>query len=325
MLRTDSVQSVLQWNLWPLHQLEHVQLSQLKPDVNSSPVEQHVPGLLPRAAGLGAAWTFDHHMVSAGWRDKMKSSSVILQPQRSSSPFPPALFKKKKKIWKPSPLLPIFLWRDMKWAHIINISILFDCSPNKSHCSNKHRALLHCLPLSGFKLLTLQLTIYYRHLSRVTDKHCDGCMILLCQNGFISLLQATISTELMSWAYSLSPGLLSFSRRLFSSLRWQPLWALSSKEPISPATNLFSYLLIELSTHFVASSVLPCLFASVYVCLSAPSRVCKCRWVHKHMHLCVRPDAACTAPELSRKPWLRFLHHAVSHCYSTLQMKYPAI
>lgn len=105
----------------------------------------------------------------------------------------------------------------MKWAHIINISILFDCAPNKSHCSNKHRALLLCLPLSGSKLLTLQLTIYYRHLSQVTDKHCDGCMILLCQNGFISSLQATISTELMSWAYSLSTDLLSFPL-LFSHL-----------------------------------------------------------------------------------------------------------
>lgn len=91
----------------------------------------------------------------------------------------------------------------MKWAHIINISILFDCPPNKSHCSNKHRALLRCLPLPGFELLTLQLTIYYRHLSQVTDKHCDGCMILLYQKSFISLLQATISSGLMSCAYSL--------------------------------------------------------------------------------------------------------------------------
>lgn len=40
----------------------------------------------------------------------------------------------------------------MKWAHIINIYILFDCPPNKSHCSNKHKAPLHCLPLSGFEL-----------------------------------------------------------------------------------------------------------------------------------------------------------------------------
>lgn len=92
----------------------------------------------------------------------------------------------------------------MKWAHIINISILFDCPPNKSHCSNKQRALLHCLPLSGFELLTLQLAIYYRHLSRVTDKHCDGCMIWLCQNGFISPLQAPIARQLMSCAQSLS-------------------------------------------------------------------------------------------------------------------------
>lgn len=122
--------------------------------------------------------------------------------------FPPEL---SLKIWKPSPLLHISLRLDMKWAHIINISILFDCPPNKSHCSNKHRALLHCLPLPGFELLTLQLTIYYRHLSQVTDKHCDGCMILLCQKSFISLLQATISSGLMSCAYSLSSDFLSLS------------------------------------------------------------------------------------------------------------------
>lgn len=74
----------------------------------------------------------------------------------------------------------------MKWAHIINISILFDCPPNKSHCSNKQRAPLRCLPLSGAELSTRQLAIYYRHLSQVTDKHRDGCRILQCQNGFIS-------------------------------------------------------------------------------------------------------------------------------------------
>lgn len=119
------------------------------------------------------------------------------------------------RIWKPSLLLHISLWLDMKWAHIINISILFDCPPNKSHCSNKQRALLHCLPLSGFELLTLQLTIYYRHLSQMTDKHCDGCMILLCQNGFISPLQATISTELMSCAYSLPSDFLYLFLSLF--------------------------------------------------------------------------------------------------------------
>lgn len=104
----------------------------------------------------------------------------------------------------------------MKWAHIINISILFDCPPNKSHCSNKQRALLHCLPLSGFELLTLQLAIYYRHLSRVTDKHCDGCMIWLCQNGFISPLQAPIASQLMSCAQSLSSDFLSLPLPLFS-------------------------------------------------------------------------------------------------------------
>lgn len=173
---------------------------------------------------------------------KMKQFSIIFQSWRSSSPFFPPRTAQKSGSYHGS--LHIFLWRDMKWAHIINISILFDCTPNKSHCSNKHRALLLCLPLSGFKLLTLQLTIYYRHLSQVTDKHCDGCMILLCQNGFISPLQATISTELMSWAYSLSPDLLSFPLPFLSSLRRQPLGVLSSKEPISPGTNVFYYLLI---------------------------------------------------------------------------------
>lgn len=131
----------------------------------------------------------------------MKRLSVVLQQSTIFFTFSPALsLKNLEAITAPS----ISLWLDMKWAHIINISILFDCPPNKSHCSNKHRALLRCLPLSGFELLTLQLTIYYRHLSQVTDKHCDGCMILLCQNGFISPLQATISSELMSCAYSLS-------------------------------------------------------------------------------------------------------------------------
>lgn len=176
----------------------------------------------------------------------------------------------------------------MKWAHIINISILFDCPPNKSHCSNKQRALLHCLPLSGFELLTLQLTIYFRHLSQVTDKHCDGCMILLCQNGFISPLQATISTELMSCAYSLPSDFFSlFSLPFFSSLRWQPLWALSSKEPISLGTNVFYYLLIQLSMHFVAFLVLSSLFTCVYICVPWVSVLaCLCGGLYKNMHLC---------------------------------------
>lgn len=211
----------------------------------------------------------------------MKRLSVVFQ-SRHSAPFSAAHCS---KIWKSSLLLHIFLWRDMKWAHIINISIRFDCTPNKSNCSNKHRALLLCLTLSGFKLLTLHLTIYYRHLSLVTDKHCDGCRILLCQNGFISPLQATISTELMSWAYSLSPNLLSFPLPFHSSLRWQPLSLILKKNPFHQEQMYsiiywFSYLCtLFCSLQFICQ----CLC----VCLSAPARTYRCRWVYKHMHLCV--------------------------------------
>lgn len=162
---------------------------------------QQVPYLLLCADNLRGSWTFDHRALSAGMKRQDEEVVSCLTATAIFFTFSPTL---SLKIWKPSLLLRISLWRDMKWAHIINISILFDCPPNKSHCSNKQRALLHCLPLSGFELLTLQLTIYYRHLSQVTDKHCDGCMILLCQNGFISPLQATICSELMSCAYSLS-------------------------------------------------------------------------------------------------------------------------
>ena len=101
----------------------------------------------------------------------------------------------------------------LQWAHVINISILFDCPPNKSHCSNKHSALPHWLPLFGRELLMPRQTIYYRHLSQVTDKLCDGCMIWRCQNGFISWLPETISSELMRCAYpgQTSPQCSSFS------------------------------------------------------------------------------------------------------------------
>lgn len=177
------------------------------------------------------------------------------------------------KIWKPSLLPRISLWLDMKWAHVINISILFDCPPNKSHCSNKQRALLHCLPLSGFELLTLQLAIYYRHLSQVTDKHCDGCMIWLCQNGFISPLQATIASQLMSCAYShsLSSDFLSLPLPFFSSLRWQTLRALSSKEPISPGTT---YSIIYWFGYLCTLWLLSSLFARVYVCFFVSAFTC---------------------------------------------------
>lgn len=120
--------------------------------------------------------------------------------------------------------LHISLWRDMKWAHIINISILFHCPPNKSCCSNKCRAPLGRLPLSGFELLTLQLTIYYRHLSPVTDKPRDGCMILLCQNGFIS----HTPSYYLKWPDELIRFSSEFLTRspfiflFFSSLRWRP-------------------------------------------------------------------------------------------------------
>lgn len=188
---------------------------------------------------LWGGWTFDRRMVSAGHRRQQEVVSCLTATAIFFT-FPHAL---SLKIWKPSLLLHISLWLDMKWAHVINISILFDCTPNKSHCSNKRRALLNCLPLSGFELLTLQLAIYYRHLSQVTDKHCDGCMIWLCQNGFISPLQATISSQLMSCACFLSPDFLSHSP-FFSSLRWQPLRLLSTKEAIPTGTNAFYYLLI---------------------------------------------------------------------------------
>lgn len=185
----------------------------------------------------------------------------------------------------------------MKWAHIINISIRFDCTPNKSHCSNKHRALLLCLPLSGFKLLTLHLTIYYRHLSQVTDKHCDGCMILLCQNGFISSLQATISTELMSWVYSLSSDLLSFPLPFLSSLRWQPLLSLIlQKNPLHQEQMYsiiywFSYLctLWLLLFFSVYLPVFMCVFVSA--CIDADEFISIC--------ICACACAAFTASELS--------------------------
>lgn len=167
--------------------------AELEPDVSSS----GLPSLAVSevAEPLTTAWP--------RWDDKnkMKRLSVVLQ-QTAIFLTPHALLKNLEAI-------TISLQLDMKWAHIINISILFDCPPNKSHCSNKQRAPLHCLPLSGFELLTLQLAIYYRHLSQVTDKHCDGCMIWLRQNGFISPLQATIASQLMSCAYSLPSDFLS--------------------------------------------------------------------------------------------------------------------
>lgn len=136
-------------------------------------------------------------------RDKMKSMSFS----------PPFSLRSPSKNLEAITAPRISLRWDMKWAHIINISILFDCPPNKSHCSNKQRTLLRRLPLSGFELSTLHLAIYYRHLSQVTDKHCDGCMIWLCQSDFISSLQATIWSRLMSCANSLY---LTFSLSVLS-------------------------------------------------------------------------------------------------------------
>lgn len=193
----------------------------------------------------------------------------------------------------------------MKWAHIINISILFDCTPNKSHCSNKQRAPLLCLPLSGWKLLTLHLTIYYRHLSQVTDKHCDGCMILLCQNGFISSLQATISTELMSWAYSLSSDFLSFPRPLF------PSHMVTTMSLILHSTHSTRNKCILLFTDLLIYAL--CL-ASPMLSVFLPVFTCVCfAFVHMRWQ------------QLSWAEAHDFPPRAVSHCYSTLSMQYPAI
>lgn len=180
----------------------------------------------------------------------------------------------------------------MKWAHIINISILFDCPPNKSQCSNKQKALHHCLPLSGSELLTLHSTIYYRHLSRVTDKHCDGCMILLCQNGFISPLQATISTALMSCAYSLPSDFLSFPLLFFphrsDGIHCEPFPPL--RRPRFTRTQcipLFTDLVIFCTFR------LPPIFPVYLLMFLWLSRQClsvlagTCRWLCMHVHPCI--------------------------------------
>lgn len=200
----------------------------------------------------------------------------------------------------------------MKWAHNINISILFDCPPNKSHCSNKHRALLRCLPLPGFELLTLQLTIYYRHLSQVTDKHCDGCMILLCQKSFISLLQATISSGLMSCAYSLSSDFLSPS----CILQMETTVSLILQR--SHFTRNKSVLLF---TDFVIYAL--CGFFPVYVLVFMCALVSPCIEgvdTDELTSICI---CACGGVQAEQKtascPWCCF------HILSLLWMQYPAI
>lgn len=84
-------------------------------------------------------WTSEHHVVPAGRGDEIKRSSFFLQQLPTSSPLaqhhsPPTA------IWKPSLLLHISPRLHINWAHIISISFLFDCPPNKSCCSNNKRS-----------------------------------------------------------------------------------------------------------------------------------------------------------------------------------------
>lgn len=199
----------------------------LEPDWIPTQAEQQVVCLLQRLDGLNLWPPYglsrprrqDEKVVSLPYNN----CKLHLSPHSLHPPSPSAPPRSSFAIWKLSALLHIFLWRDMKWAHIINISILFHCSPNKSCCSNKCRAPLGRLPLSGFELLMLQLAIYYRHLSPVTDKPRDGCMTLLCQNGFISHTPSYYlkwPDELIRFSSEfLTRSLFLFS---FSSLRWRP-------------------------------------------------------------------------------------------------------
>ena len=125
-------------------------------------------------------------------------------------------------------------------------------------------------------------------------------------------LCAAISTELMSCAYSTYPDFLSFPLPLSSSRRRLPLRVLSSAEPIPTVTNVFYYLHIHLSVHFVAFSTFFSLFASD----EAP--VCHvCGRADEVTDMCARARAS-AAFEPSREPWWCFLPDAVTHCYSGL-------
>lgn len=106
------------------------------------------------------------------------------------------------------------------------------------------------------------------------------------------------SSKLLSragwWAVLiLSP--LTFSPFL-ASFKWKPQRASSSKEAISPGTNVFYYLLISLSMHFVASSILSGLFACVYAraCQPLYRRIPMSLQAYAYMHV--------AAFKLSRKP-----------------------
>lgn len=231
--------------------------------------------------------------------DRDKTKRLSAESKQSSSPFlPPTLASKKQKSGNHQRSISLRL--DMKWAHIINISIQFDCPPNKSHCSNKQKAPLLCLLSSGFELSMLQLPIYYRHLSQVTDKHCDGCRIWLCQNGFISPFQATISGQLMSSAHSSSP-LLFF----FLSLSPQVATAVSIIFWRTSFTciNGHHYLPICLCMDSVDSHTLSSLF-SLYLCvfISASAHmlmILQARtYVQEHVFFfvfCIFPDWYCSA------------------------------
>lgn len=71
--------------------------------------------------------------------------------------------------------------------------------------------------------------------------------------------------------------------------------------------------------HFVASPALCCLFVAVYVCSCRRVHVC----VDDFTSICVCACARAAFP--GPRPVQHFLPDAVSHCYSTLWMQYPAI
>lgn len=118
------------------------------------------------------------------------------------------------------------------------------------------------------------------------------------------------SSKLLSragwWAVLiLSP--LTFSPFL-ASFKWKPQWASSSKEAISPGTNVFYYLLISLSMHFVASSI----YLLVFMC-ALVSPCIECVDTDEFTSICI---CACGGVQAEQKtafcPWCCF--HIVFLC-----------
>lgn len=160
---------------------------------------------------------------------------------------------------------------------MIALQISHTVQTSTEHCS----VASHCLALS-----------YWRCSWRFIIGTFPKWPISIVMDAWFYCAKRTLShsSKLLSragwWAVLiLSP--LTFSPFL-ASFKWKPQRASSSKEAISPGTNVFYYLLISLSMHFVASSILSGLFACVYARACQPLyRARGYRWVYKHMHMCM--------------------------------------